>query len=79
MQRLTPTATSTIYLRNLPLPPVDPNVTLVIPNPTMALTQAPTLPVFTYFRTSGNQIVDRMGNAVRFTAVNWFAMPCHAP
>lgn len=58
----------------MPLPPVNPNATLVIPNPTIALTQAPTAPTFTYFRTSGNQIVDRMGSPVRFTAVNWYRM-----
>ena len=49
---------------------MDPNITLVI---------TPAMPVFTYFRTSGNQIMDRMGNAVRFTAVNWSATPPARP
>lgn len=56
---------------HLPLPPVNPNITLMIPFPTITTTQAPTLPVFNYFHTSGNQIVDRMGNPLKITAINW--------
>jgi aryl-phospho-beta-D-glucosidase BglC (GH1 family) len=55
------------------VPPV--NVTSVVPFPTVPPTAAPTRPIFEYFHTSGNQIVNRFGKAVRLSGVNWYAYP----
>lgn len=54
---------------NLPAEPV--NVSYVVPQPSWQPTIAPSRPYFPYFHTSGNQIVDRSGNSIRISGVNW--------
>jgi endoglucanase len=50
------------------------NISAIVPMPTMKPTSFPSRPLFDYFHTSGNQIVDKHGNSIRISGINWFVV-----
>ena len=57
-------------IRMVGLKPV--NRSYIVPQPSWQPTAKPSQPLFSYFHTSGNQIVDRNGNPIRLSGMNWY-------
>jgi hypothetical protein len=47
------------------------NATWPVSVPSPEPTMAPTAPLFSYYHTRGNQIVDQHGRSIRWSGINW--------
>lgn len=54
-----------------PLPPANWNASWLAAYPSQEPSMAPTAPVFSYYHTRGNQIVDQHGRSIRWSGINW--------